>query len=175
RVEVGAGGEDLDVPAREVDRDDGVRGLAVPCQRLRRVVLADGQDPASVAIRREVGEPPAGAVSRERLEATVGVDPVEAPAGEVGDEDKVVVDEVRAAAVLVDAVAGVEALWRQPGLAAVGITPDEDLAAFLLGPSLEPPADPVDRADLAEDDRALRQQLDRERRGPGPEGRRAAA
>jgi hypothetical protein len=52
----------------------------------------------------------------------------------------------------VDAAPGVEALGREPGRRAVRVAPDEHLAASLLGPAFEPPADATGRRSPADRD-----------------------
>src|SRR6185437_15866970 len=88
-------------------------------------------------------------------------------------DDEIAVHGVRAAAVLLDPGPGIEPLRREAGHRPVGIVADENLAAAFVRSALQPPADPVARRDLAEPDGALRQELDRERRLPGTEGRNA--
>ena len=142
-----------------------VRRLAVAGQRVGLVVLADADQPLAVAIDDEVGEPPRS-LRGDRLEHARRDDAVQAPGLEVGDDDEVAVDEVGGAAVLVDAGPGVEAVGRQAGQRPSAVAPPEDLAAVLLGPALEPPADAAGGLDLAEGDDAGGQQRDRERRVP---------
>jgi hypothetical protein len=164
RVEVGPADEDRYPAAREVDGDDRVLGLAVAPERRLLVVLANRDEPVVGPVQDHVGVAP-GPLGRERLELTRGDDAVQT-AGRVGDDDEAVVDEVRRTAVFVDPRADVEALRREAGDGAVRVVPDQDLAALLVGPALEPPADAVAGLDLAQRDGARGQQRDRERRFP---------
>ena len=82
---------------------------------------------------------------REQALANVLIEllPVLDDIGRARDHDELTGDERGGAAVLVDAGPGVEPLRRQPGERAVPVAPDEDLAAALLRPALQPPAGAV--------------------------------
>jgi hypothetical protein len=176
RVEVGPAHERRHLTGHEVDAHEGVLGLAVPRERLALVVLADVDGPGAhrlpVAqwVGPSVGEPPP-ALRRERLDDARRGDPMEPTGREVRYEDRVRVDEGGSAAVLVDACPGVEALRREARHRAVTLATDEDLPPALVGATLEPPADPVPRADLREEDHPVGQAGRRDRRRPASERR----
>jgi hypothetical protein len=139
-------------------------------ERRLLVVLADGDEAVPGPVEDHVGVAP-DLLRRERLELAWGHDAVQPAGREVRHDDEVAVDEVRAAAVFVDAAPGVETLGREAGRGAVRVAPDEHLAAFLFGPALEPPANAAGRADLRDRDDTGGQQGDWKRRFPGAVGR----
>ena len=103
-VEVGAGGEDhaAALVAVRVERDDGIDGFPIA-----GVILAHGDEPLAVRIEDHVGVAQR-AFRRDRPRRVVAVDAVEPGVGEVREDEHAVAHRVRAAAVLVDAGAGVE-------------------------------------------------------------------
>jgi len=119
--------------AVERNRGDGV-------DRLRGaggVVLEHAEQPVSAAVDAEVG---IAQVARrgDRRGLRPRIEPVKPSALEVGEPHRPGVDDVRRAAVLVDAVAHV--VWSADDVLsrAVASLPHQDLAAALLRPSLEP-------------------------------------
>src|SRR5438552_16709889 len=133
------------------------------------MVFADRKEPVPGAIEAEVGIPPGNALGRQGLQDARRRDPVQPAGGELRDDGQVAVDEIGPAAVLVDPAPGIEAFRRQAGQRAIALTPDEDLSTALLAAAFEPPARPAGRANLTERDGGRGEQLDRERRRPGPE------
>ena len=168
-VEVRAGGDDLDVAGREIDRHEVVDPLAVGGHHIGLVALADRKEPTAFGIVGHVRVAPR-AFRRDRLKVARPVDPVEAPGREVGDDDELARHERRGTPVFVDPGSGVEALRRQPEHRPVAIAPHEHLAALLVGPALEPPAHAARAPDLTDEDDALGQALDREGRRPAAVG-----
>ena len=131
------------------------------------MVLADGEDPSPGAVELEVGVAQvAGAgVGRDRFRGPghrVG-DAVQPAVEEVREDDQVARGEVRAAAVLVDAGAHVDARRADVRGRAVGRAPDEHLDPALGGPSLEPVDQVTVEVRFADPDDARGEEIDRQR------------
>ena len=110
-VEVAAGGYDICVAGRRVNRYDFVGGFIA----IIGVGFSHAEKELAVRCQREVGESHAARdrrAIRQRLDRTVGVLPVDALVYPVGQVDRAVSDGIRSAAVLVHGVAHVEA-WRR--------------------------------------------------------------
>src|SRR6185312_3120133 len=143
RIEVRAAGEDRDLARPEIDRDELVVPFAMARDRVRLVVLANGDEPVASRVVDRVGVAPV-ALRGERHELARADDAMEPAGREVGDDDEIARDKRRGAAVLVDAGARVEAFRRHSGERAVGLAPDEDLPTALVRAAFDPPPDAVD-------------------------------
>ena len=154
-----------DALAVERDLDDRGGGLA-----LAGVVLAHGDESSPGDIEADIGIAVV-ALGGDRLGlGDPGVQPVQPPIGPIREDDRAAGHGVRPAAVFVDAAADVERGGRHIGDRAVGRPTDENAAASLRGP----PLDPVDLVAidprLAEPDRIAEQVVDPDGGWPCAEG-----
>src|SRR5436190_2075922 len=94
------------------------RGWAVQSPGLPATTRGRAAAPASVDA--EVGEAPSMAVRGEGLEDPGRRDALEPAGREIGDDDHIAVEHVRAAAVFVDTAPRIEALRCQPAFGTVG-------------------------------------------------------
>ncbi len=150
-----------------VERHGHDRRLRLP---LDPVVLADRQVATSRRIRPNVGVAPRPLRrDRDRLRVP-GIDPVEAPVGEVREDDHATGGHVRAAAVLVDPGPDVERRRGHVDDRAVDPRAHEDAPPGLRRARLDPVGVVAIDRRLAEDDRIADDVVDPDRGGPAAVG-----
>jgi hypothetical protein len=173
-VEVGAADEDHRFRRLGARRSQGDGNDLVGRQAAGAMVLPDGEQPRATQVGDQV-RVAHGAGRRDGLACATGrgsadgdtVEPVVRPLGVIDDP---VVDRPGTTAVLVDTVVDVGAHRRQVlDATAIGRS-DDDRAAILRGPPLEPGDRLAIDARLAGDDPVEEQRLDRDRRSPAAEG-----
>ena len=135
RVEVVAGGDHLARIRLAIDANgDERRDRLVP---VARMILADAEEPLPPLVDHAIGVEPL-AFRRDGIGRSRSDDAIDALVGEVRVVDEGLRDEVRAAAVFVDARADVVIARRDVDGRAVGASPDEHVASAFLRTPLEP-------------------------------------
>ncbi len=134
------------------------------------MVLAHGEDTLACGVDRQVrvAHIPFGTDGARRR---CGILAVETLVVEVGEPDGAVADRVIAAAIFMDARTRVEAARRDVGNRAVHGAAHYHLPAVLVRPSLDPVQVGAIPPRCGQAQLALEEQVDRDRRRPGAEGR----